>query len=123
MPYDPFAPPPPPPGVTPPLDPNNALAPVMMPGGGTTGAPLQGGQGPFQGLQFDPHGRFDLPAFFDALQTWRAARPDGFSYDPNSTDPRRDQRQDWQSGMQDWRHGRPRPSGYPTTPVISPPPA
>lgn len=124
MPYDPFAQPPQtmPPTVTPPLAANNALAPVMMPGGGTTGAPLHGGQGP----QFGPHGPLDFPAFFDALQTWRAARPDRFSYDPTSTDPRRAQRQDWQSGMQDWRQGRPRPSGYPglvTAPVVSQTPA
>lgn len=133
MPYDPFAPPPQmmPPQAQPPLSPNNALGPVMMPGGGTTGAPLQPTGFPSIGSAVNympvsgrtygppsamlrPHGGFDALGFQQDRNDWRAARPVRPRTPGQLPDPT--ELAAWKAAMLQWQAAAPEARGYTTGP-------
>jgi hypothetical protein len=108
--YDPFAQPPAPGMAVPQVMPNPV--PVMTPGGGGTGAPLQANNalagllGRFPGLAAMQGGGFGQ-GFRQQLGDWRALRPDQQAFTPVAGGP-----QDFRSALMDWRGQRPTRSSY-----------
>jgi hypothetical protein len=117
--YDPFAQPPAPGMVAatavPQVMPNPV--PVMTPGGGGTGAPLQANNalagllGRFPGLGTMQGGGFGQ-GFRQQLGDWRDLRPDRQTFAPVAGGP-----QDYRSALMDWRGQRPTFRSYAAGPV------
>lgn len=110
--YDPFAPPPMQPPVAQPPQPPG----VMMPGGGTTGAPLQPSPNNALGAfgHFGHFGQFGMPqigGYLQALQGWRGQRPDRQGFTPDGGAP------DFRSAIMDWRQQRPTFGSYMQAPT------
>lgn len=95
---------------------NNALAslygralPPGVPVPGVPGAP--GAPGVPGGQNMQNRG-FDIQAFIQAMNDWRAARPDRPVWDRSDPAAMQAARSDWRTSLGDWRSDRPELKAY-----------